>query len=154
MALWRRDRAGIPAGPGLVHHSDASSQYTSLAWAARRGWRTSPSLVPGTGVTVLSGIMPGHATSRPGFPNAWKPHSSRSCGHPLYSARARARVRATASTTPATHPTTAPTMAGQRAAMRVLAAVSKTLVPEAAAVCVQTMSPTLTPSTTNQRGLG
>ncbi|MES4884277.1 DDE-type integrase/transposase/recombinase [Streptomyces sp. NPDC000349] len=20
MALWRRDRAGIPAGPGLVHH--------------------------------------------------------------------------------------------------------------------------------------
>ncbi|MFG3133482.1 DDE-type integrase/transposase/recombinase [Streptomyces tendae] len=26
MALWRRDRAGIPAGPGLVHHSDAGSQ--------------------------------------------------------------------------------------------------------------------------------
>jgi putative transposase len=23
MALWRRDRAGTPAGPGLVHHSDA-----------------------------------------------------------------------------------------------------------------------------------
>ncbi|NUK13215.1 DDE-type integrase/transposase/recombinase [Streptomyces lunaelactis] len=27
MALWRRDRAGTPAGPGLVHHSDAGSQY-------------------------------------------------------------------------------------------------------------------------------
>ncbi|MFF0001469.1 IS3 family transposase [Streptomyces avermitilis] len=26
MALWRRDRAGAPAGPGLVHHSDAGSQ--------------------------------------------------------------------------------------------------------------------------------
>ncbi|MFH9980214.1 DDE-type integrase/transposase/recombinase [Streptomyces sp. NPDC017179] len=26
MALWRRDRDGIPAGPGLVHHSDAGSQ--------------------------------------------------------------------------------------------------------------------------------
>jgi putative transposase len=26
MALWRRDRAGTPAGPGLVHHSDAGSQ--------------------------------------------------------------------------------------------------------------------------------
>ncbi|WP_417194136.1 DDE-type integrase/transposase/recombinase [Streptomyces stelliscabiei] len=26
MALWRRDRAGTPAGPGLVHHSDADSQ--------------------------------------------------------------------------------------------------------------------------------
>jgi putative transposase len=26
MALWRRDRAGMPAGPGLVHHSDAGSQ--------------------------------------------------------------------------------------------------------------------------------
>lgn len=26
MALWRRDRAGTPAAPGLVHHSDAGSQ--------------------------------------------------------------------------------------------------------------------------------
>ncbi len=34
MALWRRDRAGIPAGPGLVHHSDAGSQYTSFAFTA------------------------------------------------------------------------------------------------------------------------
>ncbi|MFC8872753.1 IS3 family transposase [Streptomyces sp. NPDC057148] len=32
MALWRRDRAGIPAGPGLIHHSDAGSQYTSFAF--------------------------------------------------------------------------------------------------------------------------
>ncbi|MEV3927509.1 IS3 family transposase [Actinomadura coerulea] len=30
MALWRRDQAGHPAGPGLVHHSDAGSQYTSF----------------------------------------------------------------------------------------------------------------------------
>ncbi|MEV5712202.1 IS3 family transposase [Actinoallomurus sp. NPDC052274] len=30
MALWRRDRAGHPVGPGLVHHSDAGSQYTSF----------------------------------------------------------------------------------------------------------------------------
>lgn len=29
-ALWRRDRAGRPVGPGLVHHSDAGSQYTSF----------------------------------------------------------------------------------------------------------------------------
>ncbi|WP_067128816.1 IS3 family transposase, partial [Microtetraspora malaysiensis] len=28
MALWRRDRSGRPAGPGLIHHSDAGSQYT------------------------------------------------------------------------------------------------------------------------------
>jgi putative transposase len=34
MALWRRDRDGRPAGPGLVHHSDAGSQYTSFAFAA------------------------------------------------------------------------------------------------------------------------
>ncbi len=26
MALWRRDRDGRPAGPGLIHHSDAGSQ--------------------------------------------------------------------------------------------------------------------------------
>ncbi|MFI0453115.1 IS3 family transposase [Actinomadura sp. 6N118] len=30
MALWRRDRAGHPPGPGLIHHSDAGSQYTSF----------------------------------------------------------------------------------------------------------------------------
>ncbi|MES4892300.1 DDE-type integrase/transposase/recombinase [Streptomyces sp. NPDC096012] len=34
MALWRRDRAGIPAGTGLIHHSDAGSQYTSFAFTA------------------------------------------------------------------------------------------------------------------------
>ncbi|RPK82032.1 Integrase core domain protein [Streptomyces sp. ADI98-12] len=34
MALWRRDRAGTPAGPGLIHHSDAGSQYTSFAFTA------------------------------------------------------------------------------------------------------------------------
>jgi len=34
MALWCRDRAGTPAGPGLVHHSDAGSQYTSFAFTA------------------------------------------------------------------------------------------------------------------------
>jgi putative transposase len=34
MGLWRRDRAGTPAGPGLVHHSDAGSQYTSFAFTA------------------------------------------------------------------------------------------------------------------------
>jgi len=34
MALWRRDRDGRPAGPGLVHHSDAGSQYTSFVFTA------------------------------------------------------------------------------------------------------------------------
>jgi putative transposase len=34
MALWRRDRDGRPAGPGLVHHSDAGSKYTSFAFTA------------------------------------------------------------------------------------------------------------------------
>jgi putative transposase len=34
MALWRRDRDGQPAGPGLVHHSDAGSQYTAIAFTA------------------------------------------------------------------------------------------------------------------------
>ncbi|WP_327667833.1 MULTISPECIES: IS3 family transposase [unclassified Streptomyces] len=34
MALWRRDRAGTPIGPGLVHHSDAGRQYTSFAFTA------------------------------------------------------------------------------------------------------------------------
>jgi putative transposase len=34
MAQWRRDRAGHPTGPGLVHHSDAGSQYTSFRFTA------------------------------------------------------------------------------------------------------------------------
>jgi putative transposase len=34
MALWRRDRSGHPAGPGLIHHSDAGPQYTSFRFTA------------------------------------------------------------------------------------------------------------------------
>ncbi|GAA4994755.1 hypothetical protein GCM10023205_79570 [Yinghuangia aomiensis] len=34
MALWRRRRAGTPAGPRLVNHSDAGSHYTSFAFTA------------------------------------------------------------------------------------------------------------------------
>jgi putative transposase len=30
MGLWRRDRSGRPVDTGLVHHSDAGSQYTSF----------------------------------------------------------------------------------------------------------------------------
>jgi len=30
MALWRRDHAGRPVRPGMIHHSDAGSQYTSI----------------------------------------------------------------------------------------------------------------------------
>ncbi|MGW0735587.1 integrase core domain-containing protein [Streptomyces sp. NPDC002851] len=31
---WRRDRARTSAGQGLIHHSDAGSQYTSFAFTA------------------------------------------------------------------------------------------------------------------------
>ncbi len=34
MALWHRDHGGHPAGAGLIHHSDAGSQYTSIAFTA------------------------------------------------------------------------------------------------------------------------
>ncbi|MFT2816893.1 hypothetical protein [Leifsonia sp. A12D58] len=30
MALWRRDHAGRPVSPGMIHHSDAGSQHTSI----------------------------------------------------------------------------------------------------------------------------
>jgi transposase InsO family protein len=33
MALWRRDHADRGAGDGLIHHSDAGSQYTAIAFA-------------------------------------------------------------------------------------------------------------------------
>ena len=32
MALWRRDHTGRPVLPGLIHHSDAGSQYTSIRY--------------------------------------------------------------------------------------------------------------------------
>lgn len=35
MALWSRDHEGMPVGDGLVHHSDAGSQYTSFAFTRR-----------------------------------------------------------------------------------------------------------------------
>ena len=31
MALWHRDHGGHPVSAGLIHHSDAGSQYTSIA---------------------------------------------------------------------------------------------------------------------------
>jgi putative transposase len=34
MALWRRERAGHKPDKGLIHHSDAGSQYTSFAFTA------------------------------------------------------------------------------------------------------------------------
>ncbi len=34
MALWRRDRDGTPVGEGLIHHSDAGSQYTAFRFTA------------------------------------------------------------------------------------------------------------------------
>lgn len=33
MGLWRRDRAGHDIEDGLIHHSDASSQFTSVSFA-------------------------------------------------------------------------------------------------------------------------
>jgi putative transposase len=35
MALWSRDRQGVPLAAGMVHHNDAGSQYTSFAFTSR-----------------------------------------------------------------------------------------------------------------------
>ncbi len=35
MALWSRGHAGLPVGIGLIHHSDAGSQYTSFTYTSR-----------------------------------------------------------------------------------------------------------------------
>jgi putative transposase len=35
MALWTRDRDGIPLGEGMIHHHDAGSQYTGFAFTGR-----------------------------------------------------------------------------------------------------------------------
>jgi putative transposase len=35
MALWSRQRSGLPVQAGLVHHHDAGSQYTSFAFTQR-----------------------------------------------------------------------------------------------------------------------
>jgi putative transposase len=35
MALWSRERHGLPLGEGMIHHHDAGSQYTSFAFTSR-----------------------------------------------------------------------------------------------------------------------
>jgi putative transposase len=35
MALWSRQRDGIPLADGMIHHHDAGSQYTSFAFTSR-----------------------------------------------------------------------------------------------------------------------
>jgi putative transposase len=35
MALWIRQRDGIPLADGMIHHNDAGSQYTSFAFTSR-----------------------------------------------------------------------------------------------------------------------
>jgi putative transposase len=35
MALWTRDRAGVPVASGLIHHTDAGSQYRSFRFTQR-----------------------------------------------------------------------------------------------------------------------
>ena len=35
MALWTRERAGLPAGAGLIHHHDNGSHYLSFAFTQR-----------------------------------------------------------------------------------------------------------------------
>jgi putative transposase len=41
MALWSRDRDGIPVGEGMIHHNDAGSQGGFNRWMQHRvvGWR-------------------------------------------------------------------------------------------------------------------
>lgn len=62
MALWRRDRAGTPAGAGLVHHSDAGSQYTSFA-SPLISW--TPASTP-----------PSAASATPWTTRSWNPRSA------------------------------------------------------------------------------
>ncbi|WP_219948728.1 hypothetical protein [Salinibacterium sp. M195] len=31
--FWRRDSADHPVAPGMIHHSDAGSQYTSIRFS-------------------------------------------------------------------------------------------------------------------------
>ncbi|MFI8308939.1 DDE-type integrase/transposase/recombinase [Streptomyces sp. NPDC085927] len=66
MALWRRDRAGNPAGPGLVHHSDAGSQYTSSpSPPASSGPASTPPSAPSATRWTTPSWSPGSASTRP-----------------------------------------------------------------------------------------
>lgn len=55
MALWARDHAGLPVGEGMIHHSDAGSQYTSFAFTQR---------------LVDTGVDPSIGTVGDGYDNA------------------------------------------------------------------------------------
>ncbi|MFQ6144665.1 IS3 family transposase [Streptomyces seoulensis] len=70
MALWRRDRAGIPAGPGLVHHSDAGSQG-EINWSSQHllitevcnGTTEEADAAGATGCTAAVGCGPSDAAA-------------------------------------------------------------------------------------------
>lgn len=56
MALWRRDRAGHPVEPGLIHHSDAGKSMHTLSGSPRTCWR--PGSTPPSAPLATRSTMP------------------------------------------------------------------------------------------------
>ena len=77
MALWSRERAGLPAGAGLIHHHDNGSQYLSFAFTQR---------LIDAGVDASVGIASATPTTTP------SPRRRSACTRPRRSA-AKARGR-------------------------------------------------------------
>ena len=55
MAIWRRDHAGRPVARGMIHHSDAGSQYTSVRF---------------TDTLAIEGLLPSIGSVGDAFDNA------------------------------------------------------------------------------------
>jgi putative transposase len=79
MAIWTGSRQGIPDPTGLVHHTDAGSQYTSIAFTERLAAGGAAPSVRSVGdaydnALAESGTAPGVRGSRSpgaGEVNAW-----------------------------------------------------------------------------------
>jgi putative transposase len=79
MAIWTRSRQGIPDPTALVHHTDAGSQYTSIAFTERLAAAGAAPSVGSVGdaydnALAESGTAPGVGGSRSpgaGEVNAW-----------------------------------------------------------------------------------
>ncbi len=55
MALWRRDHTGRPVPEGMIHHSDAGSQYTSIRFAETLALQGLSASIGSVGDALLTG---------------------------------------------------------------------------------------------------
>ncbi|WP_342216995.1 IS3 family transposase [Nocardia brasiliensis] len=94
MAVWRRDHYGHPIAPGLIHHSDAGSQYTSAKFTESLALQELSASIGSVGDAYDNALA--ESWNLPGGPSTPWPTGSGSADDPTYGDRGRGLVRAAA----------------------------------------------------------